>query len=190
MTMMGGRPVQEAAPPSTRPEALRPPAAAAPEMTVPSPAARPARQSAPVKQAPDDARGRTPTRGAQTEAGSAVAFTGARGQGFGLSSGGGPGVAGTLDVGDFCCPEYLVTMISRIRANWRQSQNVTGLATVKFTIRRDGVLQDIELEQSSGFPIADLAAQRAVVLTKQLPPLPDRFPNPTLTVHLHFQYQR
>ena len=52
------------------------------------------------------------------------------------------------------------------------------------------MLNDISLEQSSSFPIADLAAERAVVLTKQLPPLPDAFPNPTLTVHLNFRYQR
>jgi hypothetical protein len=35
-----------------------------------------------------------------------------------------------------------------------------------------------------------LNAQRAVTLTKQLPPLPEAFPNPTLTVHLNFEYQR
>jgi TonB family protein len=143
-----------------------------------------------VKQAPDQARGQTPTRGAQTSAGNAVAVTGARGQGFGLSGGGGPGVAGTLDVGNFCCPDYLMTMVSRIKANWNEQQNVTGVAVVKLTIRRDGLLEGIELEQSSSFPIADLAAQRAVILTKQVPPLPDAFPNPTLTVHLNFQYQR
>jgi TonB family protein len=190
MTTMGGRPVQEQAPLETRPQPVRPPAAAMPEMTVPMPAARPQRQAAPVRQAPDEARGRTPTRGPDVREGSAVAETGARGQGFGLSSGGGPGVAGTLDVGDFCCPEYLMTMITRIKNNWDEGQNVTAQATVKFTIRRDGVLESIELERSTGYPIADLAAQRAVTLTKQLPPLPAAFPNPTLTVHLNFAYQR
>jgi TonB family protein len=190
MTMMGGRPVQLEAPQAPR-EPVRPPAAAAPEMTVPEPTARPARQASPaVKQAPDDARGRTPVRGEKIEAGSAVAVTGARGQGFGLSTGGGPGVGAQLDVGDFCCPDYLVTMISRIRANWKENQNVNGLTTVKFTIRRDGAIQDVVLERSSTFPIADLAAQRAVVLTRQLPTLPAEFPNSTLTVHLNFQYQR
>jgi len=191
LTAMGGRPVQAETPPNAPREAIRPPAAAAPEMTVPAPGAKPAKaSSAAVKQAPDEARGRTPTRGAQTEAGSAVAVTGARGQGFGLSTGGGPGVAGTLDVGDFCCPEYLTTMVTRIKAGWNANQNINGLTIIKFTIRRDGVLADISLEQSSNFPIADLAAQRAVILTKQLPALPAAFPNPTLTVHLHFQYQR
>ena len=41
--------------------------------------------------------------------GTAVAETGAQGQGFGLSSGGG-GDGGYLDVANFCCPEYLATM--------------------------------------------------------------------------------
>jgi protein TonB len=191
MTAMGGRPVQAVTPPDAPREALRAPAAAAPEMTVPTPGARPARQaSTAVKQAPDEARGRTPTRGAETEAGSAVAVTGARGQGFGLSSGGGPGVGANLDVGDFCCPDYMVTMVTRIKSNWQQGQNVTGLTTIRFAIARDGRLQDVEVERSSGFPIADLAARRAVLVTNQLPPLPDAYPNPSLVVHLHFQYQR
>jgi TonB family protein len=191
LTSMGGRPVQAQAPPDAPREALRAPAAAAPEMTLPSPTAKPATPaSSTVKQAPDEARGRTPTRGAQVEAGSAVAVTGARGQGFGLSSGGGPGVGANLDVGDFCCPDYMVTMITRIKSNWQQSQNVTGLTTVKFSIARDGKLQGVEVERSSGFTIADLAAQRAVIVTNQLPPLPDAYTNPTLVVHLHFQYQR
>jgi TonB family protein len=191
LTAMGGRPVQTETPPDAPREAIRPPAAAAPEMTVPTPGAKPAKASSTaVKQAPDEARGRTPTRGKETQAGTAVAVTGARGQGFGLSTGGGPGVGTTLDVADFCCPDYVVTMVTRIKANWRENQNVSGLTIIKFTIQRDGTLQDIVLERSSGFPIADLAAQRAVILTKQLPALPDAFPNPTLPVHLNFQYQQ
>jgi TonB family protein len=191
LTAMGGRPVQAETPPNAPREAIRPPAAAAPEMTVPRPDAKPAKPSSPaVKQAPDEARGRTPTKGAEKSAGSAVAVTGARGQGFGLSTGGGPGNGSRLDVADFCCPDYLVTMVTRIKANWSVRQNIAGIAVVKFTIRRDGTLDDISLEESSSYPIADLAAQRAVILTKQLPGLPEAFPNPTLTVHLNFEYQR
>lgn len=193
MTQMGGRPVQVAATPEElkRPEAVRPPAARTPEMTVPEPSARTTRPSAtPVKQAPDEARGRTPTRGAETREGSAIAETGSRGQGFGLSSGGGPGGGSTLDVADFCCPDYLTLMMDRIKSNWNQRQEIEGQTIVKFTIHRDGQLREIVLEKSSGFPILDLAAQRAVVGTRQLPPLPAAFPNPTLTVHLNFQYQR
>ena len=191
LTAMGGRPAQAETPPDAPREAVRPPAAAAPEMTVPAPGAKPAKASSRVvTQAPDDARGRTPARGKETLAGSTVAVTGARGEGFGLSTGGGPGAGSRLDVADFCCPDYLITMVARIKANWNERQNIAGLTMIKFTIQRDGTLQDVMLEQSSSFPIADLSAQRAVILTKQLPPLPDAFPNPTLTVHLNFQYQR
>jgi len=192
---MGGRPVQVQTPPEEvkRPEAVRPPAAKTPEMTLPTKAAaravRPSTAPA-VKQAPDEARGRTPTRGAETEAGSAVAFTGARGQGFGLSSGGGPGSGSRLDVANFCCPDYLITMTERIRSNWNQKQDATGEAVVRFTIQRDGTLTNVALEQSSGSPILDLAAQRAIAVTRQLPALPGQFPDPTLGVHLTFIYQR
>src|ERR687888_350689 len=64
-----------------------------------------------LEQAPEGAKGRTPTKGPQTRFGSTVAETGTRGQGFGLSSGGGPGSGSTLDVADFCCPDYLMLMI-------------------------------------------------------------------------------
>jgi TonB family protein len=143
-----------------------------------------------VKQAPDEARGRTPTRGAETSTGSAVAVTGARGQGFGLSAGGGPGAGATLDVADFCCPEYLTTMVERIKSNWNERQETSGDVVIKFTIQRDGVLRDITLERGSGSPVLDLVAQRAVIVTRQLPPLPSAYPNATLPVHLTFQYQK
>jgi TonB family protein len=60
---------------------------------------------------------------------------------------------------------------------------------VKFTIQRDGSLTNVELERSSGTTPLDLAAMRAVLTTKTLPPLPEAFPNPTLPVHLNFEYK-
>jgi TonB family protein len=193
MTTMGGRPIQTATPPeeTSKREAIRPPAAKAPEMTMPLPNARPVKAApAPaVKQAPDDARGRTPTKGAQISVGSTVADTGVRGQGFGLSTGGGAGSGSSLDVADFCCPEYLTTMIVRIRAAWNKDQGATGQTLVRFTIMRDGSITKVENERPSGTTTLDLAALRAVLATRTLPPLPDAFPNPTLTVHLNFQYQ-
>ena len=194
MTSIGGRPVQVATPPEEAPvrEAVRPPAAKAPEMTVAKPNAKPVKAPpAPVvPQAPDEARGRTPTKGKEVQTGSAVAETAARGQGFGLSTGGGAGSGSTLDVADFCCPEYLVLMVERIRSSWVQQAEVAGSVVVKFTIERDGHLTQSSVEVSSGYATLDLNAQRAVAITRQLPPLPAAFPNPTLTVHLNFQYQR
>ncbi len=122
MTSIGGRPVQAVIPPEEikRPEPVRPPAARTPEMTLPKPGSGgdEGRPAPAVKQAPDEARGRTPTRGEETSAGSAVAETGARGQGFGLSTGGGVGSGSRLDVADFCCPDYLMLMVEKIRSNW------------------------------------------------------------------------
>ena len=192
-TSIGGRPVQVATPPEEKPkrEAIRPPAAKAPEMTLPTkPSAKPTKAStaSDVKQAPEEARGRTPTKGAQVTPGTAIAETGVRGQGFGLSTGGGPGSGSSLDVADFCCPEYIVTMLERIRSVWVQNQGTRGQAIVKFTIQRDGRITGYEVEKPSGSPVLDLAALRAVAQTRTLPPLPNQFPNPTLTVHLNFEY--
>jgi protein TonB len=194
MSEIGGRAVQAVTPPEAKPEPLRPPAAKTPEMTVPIPGKAPvktARKPAPeVKEAPDQARGRTPTRGAEVREGTALAETGARGQGFGLSTGGGAGSGSRLDVENFCCPDYLMLMVEKIRANWNAQAEVPGEVVVKFTIQRDGTITNAEREKSSGYTALDINALRAVVGARQLPPLPAAFPNPTLTVHLNFQYTR
>ena len=195
LTAMGGRPVQTTEPPPLKAEPLRAPAAKVPEMTIPKVVSKPVvtpkpAPPPPVDSAPADARGKTPTRGAEVRAGSAVAETTARGQGFGLASGGGAGSGSTLDVADFCCPDYLILMSDRIQSNWNQQVEVPGTVIVKFTIQRDGSLTDPVVELSSGYNSLDLNALRAIRLTRQLTPLPAAFPNPTLTVHLNFKYQR
>src|SRR5262245_28443209 len=188
VTSISARPVQ-AEPPAEapkRPEPIRPPAAET-KLTVPVPTKTPAKappKAAPViKSAPEQARGTTPTRGPETREGTAIAETGARGQGFGLSTSSGQGLGSRLDVGDFCCPDYIVLMNQKIRANWSDRAEVAGEAVVKYTIQRDGTIVNAQLEKSSGYTALDLNAQRAVVLTRQMPPLPPAFPNATLTVH-------
>jgi TonB family protein len=194
LTTIGGRPIQEQTPPAEPPkrEAVRPPAVKEPEMTIPLRAAKPAKPVAKteVKQAPTEARGRTPTRGAQVTPGNSIAETGVRGQGFGLSTGGGPGTGSSLEItGDFCCPGYIATMVDRIRGAWNQNQGTRGVSFVKFTIQRDGRLTDYIVEKPSGSTPLDLAALRAVAVTKSLPPLPNEYQNPTLVVHLSFEYK-
>jgi periplasmic protein TonB len=194
LTPIGGAPVQTQRPPDepVRREAIRPPAAKTPEMTMPLPNAKVVKPTPgpPVKQAPDEARGRTPPRGAQTSAGSTVADTGVRGQGFGLSTGGGTGSGSSLEItGDFCCPDYLATMITRIRSAWDHNQGAIGISLIRFTINRDGSITDATIFKGSGTVTLDTAALRAVVATRTLPPLPDAYQNPTLTMRLSFQYQ-
>ena len=121
--------------------------------------------------------------------GSTRTETGARGQGFGLTTGGGGGTGATLDVGNFCCPEYLEQMMQLIQRNWSANQGLTGTTVMKFTIERSGTINNVQIERPSGFVALDLAAQRALLLTR-LPELPVAFSNPTLTVHMRFEYQQ
>lgn len=194
ITNIGGRAIQmePLETPDPRYQAIRAPARQTPEMILPDPSARPQPQSAEVEQAPEDARGRTPSRGAEPQEGSAVAETGARGRGFGLSTGGG-GVGGTgvqLDVADFCCPSYIEQMIEKIRAHWDARAEVPGVVTMKFTIQRSGLITDAQIERPARFQDLNFRAQRALVSARELPPLPAGFPNETLTVHLNFEYTR
>jgi TonB family protein len=192
LTSIGARAVQTTEP-AMKPEALRAPAAKTPEMTVPIDKTPKAVKAAPkatetIAKLPD-ARGTTLARGEEISNGPAVAVTGARGQGFGgLSTGGGKGLQAALDVGDFCCPEYVELMNERIRTNWNRQAEVPGAVLVKFTIQRDGRLTETSIERTSGYAALDNAARRAIEVTRQITPLPSLYPNPALTIHLTFQY--
>lgn len=191
MTPIGGRAVQEVAPPQARPLPATPPAPKPPEMV--APAEKPqARTTAPprVTKPAEDARARRPAFGREIQEGSARVETGGKGSNFGLTTGGGSGTGGYLDVGNFCCPEYLETMLQVIQKNWNNQQQVSGQSQVKFTIMRDGTMTAVELEKPSGYFALDREAQRAVLVTRRLPPLPRQFTEDHLTVHLIFQYQR
>jgi TonB family protein len=189
MTTIAGRPVQtQSIEPLKAIEPVRPPAARAPEMIEPTKTA-PKKNETKTETAAKDPRGRTPTKGAEVRSGSAVAETGARGQGFGLSQGG-FGAGSYLDTANFCCPEYLSQMLALVKRNWDQNQQVPGSTFVKFTVQRSGELTAIAVERSSGYPALDFMAERALRITRQIPPLPDAFTEPSLTVHLEFAYGR
>jgi TonB family protein len=190
MTPIGGRAVQEVAPPQAKPLPATPPAAKPPEMVMPQ--EKPAARNTPppkVTRPAEEAKARKPAFGTEIQEGSARVETGGKGNNFGLTTGGGSGAGGYLDVGNFCCPEYLQTMLQLIQANWNGNQSVSGQSQVKFTIMRDGTLSGVELEKPSGYFALDREAQRAVLVTKRLPPLPRPFTEDHLTVHLVFQYQ-
>lgn len=197
MTPLAARPVQAPPPaePPRRPEPVRPPAARTPEMTIPREEVvappRPATPPPPrVEAAPPEARGTTPTRGDEPNPGQGLADTGTRGQGFGLASGGGGGTGVALDVADFCCPEYIATMVQRIQNNLIARTEYPGEVVVKFTIQRDGLMTNQVIEKPSNYQALNLNALRAITATRQLRPLPEAFPNPTLTVYLTFQFTR
>ena len=190
LTQMGARAVQEQAPPEipARP-AITPPAAVAPKMTLPDPKSKPAPQPKPDKAPPESTAKRANTGPQPTEGNARAETLVPRGQGFGLSSGGGAGGPVQVDVTDFCCPDYLAQLTTFIQRSWDQNQGVVGSTTVRFTIARDGTIQAPQVERPSGFIALDNSAMRAVQITR-LPPLPAAFQNPSLTVHMRFDYQR
>lgn len=189
MTQMGGRPVQALAEAKRAIEPVRPPAAKAPEMIEPKKTA-PKKAEAKITDAAKTPSSRTPTKGDELRKGSAVsAAQTARGQGFGLSSGGG-GTGSVLHTANFCCPEYVALMLDAVRQNWDNNQQASGVAVVKYTIQRDGRLTNIQLERSSGYQTLDYFATRALQMTRQIQPLPGAFTEPTLTVSLTFEYSR
>jgi TonB family protein len=109
----------------------------------------------------------------------------------GLSQGGGGGQGLTaLNVENFCCPEYLQTMLDLIRRQWNPKQGAAGEVVVRYTIRRDGMLTQIEVAKPSNNPILDLESRRAVINARQLPPLPPQYTEPHLTINLTFEYRR
>ena len=189
MTTMAERPVQAVAPPEEKAQPETPPAPAAPEMTEAVTRPSPARK--PVEKPVDRSTARKPTTGEEIKTGDARARTGGAAIPFGgLASGGGGGDGVRLDVQNFCCPDYIQTMVQRIRQSWNANQGASGEVWVKFTIRRDGFLTQVEVEKPSGQAMLDLESRRAVLMTRQLPPLPREFTEPHLTVHLAFNYRR
>jgi TonB family protein len=189
MTQMGGRPVQAIAEAKRAIEPVRPPAAKAPEMIEPKKSA-PKKSESKVEQTTKTPTGRTPTKGEELREGSAVsAVSSARGQGFGLSSGGG-GTGSVLHTANFCCPDYIARMLEQIRENWNSNQQANGVAVVRYVIQRDGRITDVQLERSSGYPALDYMAMRALQATRQIQPLPDAFTEPHLPVSLTFEYTR
>jgi TonB family protein len=193
MQMIGGRPIQ-AAQPSAEPQIAknRPPSLAAtpPKMVLPDPKQKPRTPPKPTVSSKDP-KGTAAGRGFETQLGTAKVDTGAKGQGFGLSTGGTGGDGGVrLGVEDFCCPEYVGDMRDRIIKNWDQNQRAAGVVIMKYIIQRNGQITDIEVETSSGNPVLDLAAHRALINTRTLAPLPSRFTGQRLPVQLEFQYFR
>jgi TonB family protein len=186
LTTMGGRTVQAPPPEPVKKVVETPPAPKTPAMTLPTKNARVVKTQ--TKEAPKEAIARTPSTG-QPQEGSTRVDTGARGQGFGLTSGGGGGTGVTVDTANFCCPEYLSQMVTLIQRNWDSKQPAAGSVIMKFTITRAGTIENVQVEQSSGFVAHELTAQRALLLTR-LPELPIQYPNSTLTVHMRFEYQR
>jgi len=184
-TSIGGRTVEQVAPPPKRPELIKPTPKNDP---APAPVKAPPKTAKPVEVAkPEPVAARAPTTGRQVTTGNSPVDTGARGRGAGLTFGGG-GTGGETDLADFCCKEYLQRLTTEIDSRWAKQQPEKGTTVVRFTIQRSGQITDVEVTKRSGSSLLDRASQRALYESK-LPPLPAEYKSDKLTVNLTFPYE-
>ncbi len=105
---------------------------------------------------------------------------------------GSAGLSGSVavDSRDFQFTYYLLLVRNRIAQNWAPPAGLGGQteAVVYFRINRAGEIAAVRIERPSGSEFFDSAAQRAVVLSDPLPPLPLGWTGEALGVHFGFQY--
>jgi protein TonB len=185
----GGAP----SPPPKAPEPPEPPEPAEPEKPEPR-VVRPTkeeRDQLPMPDAKETRRKKKPPKpssgltGRDSASADSAKLKGAGMPGLGLGGGGG----GSGFDQDFEYSYYAQQMISKIYQHWQQVP-VRGeaVAVIRFTIFKDGHLENIGVEKSSGIAMLDRAAQRAIFLSDPLPPLPDTYPRDRVGVHLQFVY--
>ena len=102
----------------------------------------------------------------------------------GVSPGGGPLAGGTDE--PFPFDWYLALVQERISRNWNPIAAAQRACAVHFFIQGDGRIVGAELSESSGEPLFDREALRALSATDRLPPLPAGFGARALGVTFYF----
>jgi protein TonB len=187
MTPAPGRTVEQLAEPEARPAPIRPAGARDDRMTIPDTTVDRTPPKPVETTAPPIALPRPPAPGRQVAKGTAVTETGNVGESAGLASGGERGGQRTDFGADFCCPEWGSLMIASIDQHWASAQAERGVTVLSFVVTRNGRVEDLKVEQSSGSSNLDRLAEFAV-RRATIPSLPARYTAPTLRVRLRFPY--
>jgi len=174
--------------PTAQPTVIAPRVAPLPDITRPvitPPVVTPPKvASARSQEARSDARGMKPAAPAATlgaQAGSAAAH------GLGMVAETGVPVGNT----DPTLAYYFVLVQDKITGNWtppKMGPGTTASVNVSLRILRSGQVRDLAVDASSGDPILDDSALRAVRLSTPLPPLPPLFKAETLYLPLRFTF--
>jgi protein TonB len=90
---------------------------------------------------------------------------------------------------------YVDAMTRKISQHWLQSlidSRVQRAPRVylSFQIARDGTISNVEVKQSSGIPSLDRSAQRAILASNKLNPLPADYRGSSVDVTFYFEYSR
>jgi len=96
----------------------------------------------------------------------------------------------SIDNATFDYPYWFVQAFSKIEQNWRNPvfANQPLSCIVYFQVIRSGRILKIEIEKSSGIDAFDRACVKAIENCGKLPPLPDKFVDELLGIHLEFPY--
>jgi len=94
----------------------------------------------------------------------------------------------TLNAADFPFAWYLRQVQGKIGERWEGQARNGSQPLVVFEIGRDGKIRGLSVEKSSGNPLYDQAAMRAVTDATPFPPLPEEFKEAFLRIHLGFNY--
>jgi len=94
----------------------------------------------------------------------------------------------TLNAADFPFAWYLRQVQSKIGERWEGQARNSSQPLVVFEIGRDGKIRGVSVEKSSGNPLYDQAAMRAITEAAPFPPLPEEFKETFLRIHLGFNY--
>ena len=94
----------------------------------------------------------------------------------------------TLSAADFPFAWYLRQVQGKISERWEGQARDGSQPQVVFEIGRDGKIRSLAVEKTSGNPLYDQAALRAVTDATPFPPLPEEFREPFLRVHLGLSY--
>lgn len=97
-----------------------------------------------------------------------------------------------LDTINFPYQWYLEAVRLKIDDRWSRLdiQLLSGeikKAVIKFRILKNGKIEGVEIEKSSGYPIFDNTALRAILSSNPLPPLPKEFLEEYLSIHFGFE---
>jgi TonB family protein len=90
---------------------------------------------------------------------------------------------------------YVDAMTRRISQNWLKSLVDSRVASAPrvylgFDIAGDGTISNVEVKQSSGIPSLDRSAQRAILASNPLPPLPADYRGSGVSVNFYFEYSK
>jgi periplasmic protein TonB len=107
---------------------------------------------------------------------------------------GAPGDAVSLNTRDFKYIGYFQGVKEKIEWAWvypqrAQQMGQQGILTISFTILRSGKLKEVKTVRSSGFPLLDTAASRAVSDANFFGPFPESWPDEELTIVANFHYR-